>query len=223
MQETWVRSLSWEDPLEKGMAAHSSILAWRIPGQRSLAGYSPRGHTESDTTEKLTFSPYVGLHVSPGEYPVCHTSLGIPPWALSSPKFPHQEVICFLSPVSDTDGAVLPPGTISFCFQMLVDLPDLSASPRHPYITKVPQFDLWEMAGKSLLLPSMEVHTGSWRRCSDETARLCGICCWWQPSPEQIILQEALELTWISPLHRGFRVWPLTKLQFIPGLSINST
>ena len=31
MQETWVRSLSWEDPLEKGMATHFSILAWRIP------------------------------------------------------------------------------------------------------------------------------------------------------------------------------------------------
>ena len=31
MQETQVRSLDWEDPLEKGMATHSSILAWRIP------------------------------------------------------------------------------------------------------------------------------------------------------------------------------------------------
>ena len=31
MQETWVRSLGWEDPLENGMVAHSSILAWRIP------------------------------------------------------------------------------------------------------------------------------------------------------------------------------------------------
>ena len=31
MKETWVRSLGWEDPLEKGMATHSSILAWRIP------------------------------------------------------------------------------------------------------------------------------------------------------------------------------------------------
>ena len=31
MQETWVQSLHWEDPLEKGMATHSSILAWRIP------------------------------------------------------------------------------------------------------------------------------------------------------------------------------------------------
>ena len=32
MQETWVRSLGWEDPLEKGKATPSSILAWRIPG-----------------------------------------------------------------------------------------------------------------------------------------------------------------------------------------------
>ena len=31
MRETWVRSLGWEDPLEKEMAAHSDILAWRIP------------------------------------------------------------------------------------------------------------------------------------------------------------------------------------------------
>ena len=31
MQETWVRSLGWEDPLEKGKTTHSSILAWRIP------------------------------------------------------------------------------------------------------------------------------------------------------------------------------------------------
>ena len=31
MQETWVRSLGWEDPLEKGMATHSSILALRVP------------------------------------------------------------------------------------------------------------------------------------------------------------------------------------------------
>ena len=31
MRETWVRSLGWKDPLEKGMATHSSILAWRIP------------------------------------------------------------------------------------------------------------------------------------------------------------------------------------------------
>ena len=34
MQGTWVRSLGWEDPLEKGKATHSSILAWRIPMDR---------------------------------------------------------------------------------------------------------------------------------------------------------------------------------------------
>ena len=34
MQETWVQSLGWEDPLEEGMANHSSILAWRIPMDR---------------------------------------------------------------------------------------------------------------------------------------------------------------------------------------------
>ena len=34
MQETWVQSLGWEDPLDKGMATHSSILAWRIPMDR---------------------------------------------------------------------------------------------------------------------------------------------------------------------------------------------
>ena len=34
MQETWVRSLDWEDPLQEGMATHSSVLAWRIPMDR---------------------------------------------------------------------------------------------------------------------------------------------------------------------------------------------
>ena len=45
MQETWVQSLGQEDPLEKGMATHSSILAWRISEQRNLAGYSPKSQT----------------------------------------------------------------------------------------------------------------------------------------------------------------------------------
>ena len=41
MWETQVRSLGWEDPLETGMATHSSILAWRIPWKRSLVGCCP--------------------------------------------------------------------------------------------------------------------------------------------------------------------------------------
>ena len=51
MWETWVQSLGWEDPLEEGTAAHSSILAWRIPWTEEPVGYSPWGHKESDTTE----------------------------------------------------------------------------------------------------------------------------------------------------------------------------
>ena len=51
MQETQYGSSGWEDPLEKGMATHSIVLAWRIPWQRSLVGHSPWGHKELDTTE----------------------------------------------------------------------------------------------------------------------------------------------------------------------------
>ena len=54
-QETQVWSLGQEDPLEKEVAICSSILAWKIPWtQRSLAGYGPRGHKGSDTTEQLS-------------------------------------------------------------------------------------------------------------------------------------------------------------------------
>ena len=44
MQKTQVQSLGQEEPLEEGVATHSSILAWRISGQRRLVGYSPEGH-----------------------------------------------------------------------------------------------------------------------------------------------------------------------------------
>ena len=49
----WVRPLGREDPLEEEMATHSSILLGESHGQRILAGYSPWGHKESDTTERL--------------------------------------------------------------------------------------------------------------------------------------------------------------------------
>ena len=55
MRETWVRSLGWEDPLEKEMATHSSILAWRIPWTEELGGLQSMGRKESDTTERLHF------------------------------------------------------------------------------------------------------------------------------------------------------------------------
>ena len=51
MQETWIQPLSHEGSLEEEMATHPIILAWEIHGGRSLAGYSPWGHNELDTTE----------------------------------------------------------------------------------------------------------------------------------------------------------------------------
>ena len=51
MQETRVQSLGWEDPLEKGMANHSSILAWRIPWTEEPCRPQSK---ESHTTEQLT-------------------------------------------------------------------------------------------------------------------------------------------------------------------------
>ena len=49
MPEIGVQSLGQKDLLEKKVATHSSTVAWRIPWKRSLAGYSPWGHRESDT------------------------------------------------------------------------------------------------------------------------------------------------------------------------------
>ena len=55
VRKTWVRSLGWEDPLEKGMTAHSSILALKNPhGLRTLLG-----HKDSNTTEQLSTHTHV--------------------------------------------------------------------------------------------------------------------------------------------------------------------
>ena len=56
MRETQVPSLGREDLLEKEMAIHSSTLPGKSHGQRSLVGYSPWGHKESDMTERLHFT-----------------------------------------------------------------------------------------------------------------------------------------------------------------------
>ena len=47
----WLQSLGLEDPLEEGMATHSSVLAWRIPMDRGAWGATAHRATESDTTE----------------------------------------------------------------------------------------------------------------------------------------------------------------------------
>ena len=54
-QQTWVQSLGPEDALEKGTAAHSSVLAWRIPWTEEPGGISPWGLKESATTKDSHF------------------------------------------------------------------------------------------------------------------------------------------------------------------------
>ena len=56
MQETRVQSLSWEDPPEKGMAVHSSILAWRIPWTEEPGGAAVYGAAKSPTQLSNTFT-----------------------------------------------------------------------------------------------------------------------------------------------------------------------
>ena len=54
IEETWIPVLGGEDPLEKGMAIHSSILAWKIPWRGAWQLNSPWGPKESNLTEQLT-------------------------------------------------------------------------------------------------------------------------------------------------------------------------
>ena len=64
MQKTQVQSLGLEDPLEKGTATHSGILAWRIPWTEELGGLQstyPWDLKESNMTEQLTLSGFVNL------------------------------------------------------------------------------------------------------------------------------------------------------------------
>ena len=87
MQETWVQSLGWEDPLEKVMATHSSTLApGESHGGRSLVGYSPWGRKESDTAERLHLGPVYQSFCSISCFSVTPGSLTkvslFPPWHL---------------------------------------------------------------------------------------------------------------------------------------------
>ena len=85
MRDTQVLSLGRKDPLKKGMATHSSILAWRIPWMEEPGGYSLWGPKESDTTQRLnTFFTFI-LAVAVG--------LRVPNICLFSPLCPHWDLI----------------------------------------------------------------------------------------------------------------------------------
>ena len=64
MQETHIRSLGQEDPLEKGMATHSSILYWEVPWTEEPGGLQSWGCKESDTTERISTYIYI-IKLSP--------------------------------------------------------------------------------------------------------------------------------------------------------------
>ena len=67
MQETQIQSLGWEVPLEKEMATHSNILAWRIPWTEEPGGLQSMGRKESDTTERLHFLSFTLSSKIPGQ------------------------------------------------------------------------------------------------------------------------------------------------------------
>ena len=78
VQETWVGSLGWEDPLEEEMVPHASILAWEVPWTEDPGGLQSMGHKESDTTERLgtgthsQISPAsLGAHQEPADHHSC--------------------------------------------------------------------------------------------------------------------------------------------------------
>ena len=59
VEETWVQSLGQEDPLEKEMATHSCVLAWKIPWTEELGRLQSMGSQESDMTEELNQQVYI--------------------------------------------------------------------------------------------------------------------------------------------------------------------
>ena len=90
VQEIRVRSLSREDPLEKEMATHSSILAWRILWREEPARLQSMGCKESDTTEQLPYCYGQGLLVSDLFSPVPHSVFPVWGWSEEHKFQKHQ-------------------------------------------------------------------------------------------------------------------------------------
>ena len=93
MQETWVQSLGWEDPLEEGMATHSSIT-WRVPMDRGAWWATVRGVTKSWTQLSdfpffLSFLWFCSCELCSGKEPACQTRLGFIPGLGRSPGGRH--------------------------------------------------------------------------------------------------------------------------------------
>ena len=106
MQETWVRSLGQEDPLKKGTATHSNILAWEIPWTEEPADYSPWGHKSQTQLSMHTHSAArKGLKFSSEDHRSGLITSGLRTWPLSC--YIHQVQHCH--PGVDTTQQWWPP------------------------------------------------------------------------------------------------------------------
>ena len=88
MQKTRVRSLGREDPLEKEMVTHSSILAWRIPWMEKPGRLQSTGSQESDTTERLHLPSYLGRAQPPLSIALLLTLWSFCPQGMNSSGLP---------------------------------------------------------------------------------------------------------------------------------------
>ena len=103
VQETWVRSLGWEDPLEKEMATHSNALAWRIPMNKELDGLQFVG-SQKVRQKKACQAVCTSLYPSQNSI----TTLIIPwsPESLMLPEFIHPELLWLYCRIIRLEGGV---------------------------------------------------------------------------------------------------------------------
>jgi len=78
MQKTWVQSLSWENPLEKGIATHSSIFTWKSPWTEDPGGVIVHGVTKSWTRQSTAQNIRIGNYVQIDIYPIDSVSVEDP-------------------------------------------------------------------------------------------------------------------------------------------------
>ena len=94
MQDKWVQTQGQEDLLEKEMATHSRILAWRIPWTEELGGLQSTGPKESDTTERLHFHFHPNLTHDCG-HKLCVCTLSVQLFATPCNPMPGSPVTGF--------------------------------------------------------------------------------------------------------------------------------
>ena len=142
-------SLDQEDPLEKGMATHSSILAWRIPKDRGAWEVTVHWATESDTAERLTkvFPNSLTPHTLEDSAPPSHppsSPLTHPPPPASLLSSPHLTLgLCAAPQRPAASGAPWralsggkSPSVRTQCFSRLRQDPDKDRASSHPRVTK---------------------------------------------------------------------------------------